>query len=108
MRARLIVFAYTLRDDVYRPAISRECGVDPINSDEFGDLRHYRNAIIRNRGILDVDTATLTVFSRGDIIGPTADQLREVFSQLIAGLNGVGIRYYGEDPGFEWGRRLNA
>ena len=107
VRARLIVFAYTLWENVYRPAISRECGVDRVDSDAFGDLRLYRNAVLHHKGKLDSDTATLTVFRKGDVIEPTADQLRQVFKQLVDGLNDLGVRYYGEDPGFEWGRRLN-
>ena len=107
VRARLIVFAYTLWEKVYRPAIRRECGVC-IDSDAFGDLRLYRNAILHRKGKLDTDTKALTVFGKGDLMEPTADQLREVFKQLVVGLNDVGVRYYGEDPGFEWGRKLNA
>lgn len=107
VRARLIVFAYTLWEKVYRPAIGQECGVHSVDSDTFGDLRHYRHAILHDRGKLDTDTKALTVFSKGDLIEPTGDQLREVFEQLVLALNDMGIRYYGEDPGFEWGRRLN-
>ena len=107
VRARLIVFAYTLWEKVYRPAISRECGVDRIDSDAFGDLRLYRHAILHHKGKLDTDTTALTVFGKGDLIEPTADQLREVFKQLVIGLNDIGVHYYGEDPGFEWGRKLN-
>ena len=108
MRARLIVFAFTLWENVYRPAISQECGVDRVDSDAFGDLRQYRNAILHDKGKLDAQTTALTVFRKGDRIEPTADQLREVFEQLVVGLNDIGGRYYGEDPGFEWGHRLNA
>lgn len=108
VRARLIVFAYTLWENVYRPAIGQECGMERVDSDAFGDLRLYRNAILHNKGKLDEDAATLTVFGKGDLIELTADQLREVFKQLVVGLNDIGVRYYGEDPGFEWGRRLNA
>ena len=108
VRARLIVFAYTLWEKVYRPTISRECGVDRIDSDAFGDLRRYRHAVLRHKGNLDTDTTALTVFGKGDLIETTADQLREVFKQLLVGLNDIGVRYYGEDPGFEWGRKLNA
>jgi len=108
VRARLVVFAYTLWENVYRPAIGQECGVDRVDSDGFGDLRLYRNAILHDKGKLHTDTTALTVFGKGDLIEPTGDQLREVFKQLISGLNDVGIRYYGEDPGFKWGRRLNA
>lgn len=50
----------------------------------------------------------LTVFAKGDLIEPTADQLRDVFGQLVVGLNDIGVRYYGEDPAFEWGRTLNG
>ena len=105
-RARLIVFAYTLWENVYRPAIGRECSVDRVDSDAFGDLRLYRNAILHHKGKLHTDTTALTVFGKGDLIEPTADQLREVFKQLAVGLNDVGVRYYGENPGFEWGRRM--
>ena len=108
VRARLIVFAYTLWEKVYRPAIGRECGADCVESDAFGDLRLYRHAILHRKGKLDSHTSTLTVFGKGDLIEPTDDQLREVFKQLVFGLNDVGVRYYGEDPGFEWGRRLNT
>jgi hypothetical protein len=107
-RARLIVFAYTLWENIYRPAIRRECGMDRIESDSFGDLRRYRHAILHRNGKLDTDTKSLTVFRKSDLIDPTADQLREVFKQLVVALNEIGIRYYGEDPGFEWGRRLNS
>lgn len=107
-RARLIVFAYTLWENVYRPAIGQECGVDRVDSDVFGDLRLYRNAILHRKGKLYTDTAALTVFGKGDLIELTSDQLREVFKQVVVGLNDIGVRYYGEDPGFEWGRRLNA
>ena len=106
-RARLIVFAYTLWDNVYRPAISQECGIQQVESDAFGDLRHYRNAILHNNGILEKDTKALTVFGKGGAIEPTIDELHDVFKQLVLGLNDVGLRYYGVDPGFEWGRRLN-
>jgi len=108
VRARLIVFAYTLWENVYRPAISRECGVDRVDSDAFGDLRMYRNAILHHKGKLHTDTTALTVFGKGDLIEPTADQLRDVFQQLVVGLNDIGARYYAANPGFEWGRRLNA
>lgn len=108
VRARLIVFAYTLWENIYRPAISKECGGNRINSDAFGDLRLYRIAILHHKGKLHSDTKVLTVFGKGDAIEPTADQLREVFKQLIVGLNDIGVRYYGEDPGFEWGHRLNV
>jgi len=108
VRARLIVFAYTLWENVYRPAISQECGVGRVDSDSFGDLRLYRHAILHHKGRLDTDTTALTVFGKGDLIEPTADQLREVFKQLVVGLNDIGVRYYVEDPGFEWGHRLNA
>lgn len=56
VRSRLIVFAYTLWENVYRPAISQECGVDPLGSDAFGDLRQYRSAILHQKGKLDNDT----------------------------------------------------
>ena len=108
VRARLIVFAYTLWDRVYRSAISQECDVKRVDSDAFGDLRLYRNAILHHKGKLHTDTSTLTVFGKGDFIEPTGDQLSEVFKQLVVGLNDIGMRYYDEDPGFEWGRRLNA
>ena len=108
VRARLIVFAYTLWEKVYRLAISQECGVDCVDSDEFGDLRQYRHAILHRKGKLHTDTTTLTVFGKGDLIEPTADQLRKVFKQLVVGLNDIGVRYYQEDPGFTWGRRLNV
>ena len=108
VRARLIVFAFTLWENVYRPEIRRECGVERIDSDEFGDLRHYRNAVLHYKGRLQTDTKALTVFTRGDVIEPTADQLRDVFKQLVFGLNEVGARYYGENPGFEWGRKING
>ena len=108
VRARLIVFAYTLWENVYRPAISRECGVNHVDSDAFGDLRQYRNAILHDKGNLHTDTTTLTVFSKGDLIEPTGDQLREVFKQLVVGLNDLGVRYYDRNPGFVWGRRLNV
>lgn len=107
-RARLIVFAYTLWEHVYRPAISQECGLQRVDNDAFGDLRHYRNAILHNKGILEHDTKALTVFGKGDAIEPTNDELHNVFKQLVLALNDVGLRYYGEDPGFEWERRLNA
>lgn len=106
-RARLIVFAYTLWENVYRPAIRQECGVDRVDADAFGDLRLYRNAILHNKGTLDADPKFLTVFGKRDVIEPTADQLRDVFEQLVVGLNDLGVRYYGEDPRFEWGRKLN-
>ena len=107
-RARLIVFAYTLWESVYRKAVSEECGIDRVESDEFGDLRRYRNAILHNRGRLQTNTKALTVFAKGDRVEPTADQLRAVFKQLVAGLNDIGTRYYGEDPGFKWGRVLDT
>lgn len=108
VRARSIVFAYTLWENVYRPTIKQECGVDSVENNEFGDLRLYRNAILHHRGKLHTDTTVLKVFSKGELIAPTADQLREIFKQLVAGLNTIGKRYYGENPGFEWGRKLNA
>ena len=108
VRARLIVFAYTLWENVYRPVISQECGVDRVNSDAFGDLRLYRNAILHHKGELDSDPSALTVFGKGEFIEPSADQLRDVFKQLVVGLNDLGVRYYGEDPGFRWGCKLNA
>ena len=104
----MIVFAYTLWENVYRPAIRQECGVDRVDSDAFGDLRLYRNALLHHKGKLHTDTEALTVFGKGDRIEPTADQLREIFKQLVVGLNDVGVRYYEEDPGFEWGLSLNA
>ncbi len=103
-RARLLVSAYALWDSDYRPIIRKECGEAHIKSDVFGDLRLYRNAILHQKGKLDDDTKVLKVFRKGDIIEPTANQLREVFEQLITGLNDLGIRYYGLNPGFEWGR----
>lgn len=106
-RARLIVFAYTLWENVCRPAIKQECGVARVESDAFGDLRLYRNAILHNTAALNAETMALTVFGKGDPIEPTADQLREVFKQLVVGLNDIGVHYYGEDPGFVWGRTLN-
>ncbi|MCY4277783.1 MAG: hypothetical protein OXE81_08125 [Gammaproteobacteria bacterium] len=106
VRARLIVFAYTLWEKVYRPAIKQECGIGRVDSDVFGDLRLYRNAILHKRASLDAPAKVLTVFAEGDLIEPTADQLREVFKQLVVGLNDIGIRYYGEDPGFVWGHVL--
>ncbi len=107
VRARLIVFAYTLWENVYRPIISQECGLDRVDSDAFGDLRLYRNAILHNNGKLETSPKVLTVFGKGDPIEPTADQLRGVFKQLVVGLNDLGVRYYGDDPRFGWGRRLN-
>ena len=94
-------------DSAYRPAISQQCRSQQVDSDAFEDLRHYRNAILHNNGILDKDTETLTVFHKGDAIEPTIDELHDVFKQLVLGLNDVGLRYYGADPGFEWGLRLN-
>ena len=108
VRARLIVFAYTLWENVYRPAIEQECDVVSVDSDAFGDLRLYRNAILHNKAALNAQTKALTVFGKGDPIEPTADQLREVFKQLVVGLNDIGIRYYEKDPGFVWGRKLNS
>jgi len=107
-RARLIVFAYTLWENVYRPTISQECSVNRVVSNAFGDLRSYRNAVLHNKGKLHTKTTALTVFGEGDLIEPTADQLREVFKELVVGLNDIGVRYYGEDPRFEWGRKLNS
>ena len=82
--------------------------MDSVDSDAFGDLRLYRNAILHNKRRLDMVPVALTVFGKGDCFEPTADRLREVFRQLVAALNDLGVRYYGENPGFEWGRKLNA
>ena len=49
IRARLIVFAYTLWEKVYRPTISQECGVEKVDSDVFGELRLYRHAILHHQ-----------------------------------------------------------
>lgn len=108
VRARLIVFAYTLWENVYRPAVRQECNVDRVDCGAFGDLRLYRNAILHHKGKLHTDMTALTVFAKGDLIEPTADQLRDVFGQMVVGLNDIGVRYYGEDPAFEWGRTLNG
>ncbi len=101
LRARLIVFTYMLWEKVYRPTICKECSVDSIESHAFGDLRLYRNAILHQNGKLDSDTKTLTVFGKDDIIHPTHNQLREIFQQLVIGLNDLGVRYYGENPDFK-------
>ena len=90
------------------PSAIADYSVERIDSDEFGDLRHYRNAVLHYKGRLQTDTKALTVFTRGDVIEPTADQLRDVFKQLVFGLNEIGARYYGENPGFEWGRKING
>lgn len=82
--------------------------MERVDSDAFGDLRQYRNAILHHKGKLHTATTALTVFGKGDLIEPTGGQLGEVFKQLVVGLNDLGVRYYGGDPGFEWGRRLNA
>lgn len=102
------VYAYTLWEHVYRPAIRRDCGLQQVDSDAFGDLRHYRNAILHNKDILENDTKALTVFGKGDATEPTNDELHDIFKQLVLALNDVELRYYGEDLGFEWERRLNA
>lgn len=106
-RARLIVFAYTLWENVYRRAIGDECGVASVDSDAFGDLRRYRHAILHNKGRLQHDPDVLSVFVKGDRVEPTADQLRAVFKQLVDALNDIGARYYGANPRFKWGHRLN-
>lgn len=107
-RARLIVFAYTLWETVYRPKISKECRGECIFHDAFGELRHYRNAILHNKGSLQVETKVLTTFRRGDLVEPTGGQLREIFKHLVLALNDIAVQYYQVNPRFEWGYRLNS
>ncbi len=107
-RARLIVFTYTLWETVYRPSISKECRGERIVHDAFGDLRHYRNAILHNKGYLQVETKVLKTFCRGDLVEPTGGQLREIFKQLVLALNDIAVQYYQVHPRFEWGYRLNS
>ena len=47
------------------------------------------------------------MFEKGEFIEPTGGQLREIFKKLVSGLNDIGVRYYGVDPIFKWGNRLN-
>lgn len=95
-RGRLMAFAFALREHVHRPAISQECGLQRVDSDAFGDLRHCRNAILHDNGMLEKGATALTVLGKGDAMEPANDELHGVFGQLAPALNDAGLTCYGE------------
>ena len=103
LRWSAIVRLYSVWEDRFRQEIADECGLDKndIQGDAHGDLRRFRNAIVHAGGRLDQEPTLLRYFTRGDSLQFSNGQLIDLFWQLTAELNALGVRHYGDDPGLE-------
>ena len=106
----VIVYAYALWEDRYRQRIAQECQVakNDIESDVFYDLNTYRQAAVHSFQRVNRKPKILGFFTKGERIEFTAQQMQELFRELIAELNRIGRVYYGSDPAFSLDQQLNT
>ena len=109
LRNSVVVFAYALWEDEYRKRIATECGLpckNKVSSDVFQDLNKYRQGILHVSGRLDKEPTVIRLFSKGDVVSFSKEQIHDLFSNLINELNQIGERYYKANPGFSLDRPL--
>ena len=101
LRWSAIVRLYSVWEDRFRQHIADECGLtkSDIQGDAHGDLRRFRRAIVHTGGRLDEEPTVLRYFTRGDSLQFSNGQVIDLFRQLTAELNALGVRHYGADPG---------
>ena len=100
-RNDVVALTYALWEDEYRKLIASECGFDEKNGIEsivFQDLNKYRQAVLHASGRLDREPEVVRLFSKGDVVAFTKEQMYTLFSTLIDELNRLGRTYYGQDP----------
>ena len=109
-RRYILVLIVAAWEDGYRGPIARECNKKckkEIESDVFHDLNKYRQGVLHASGRLDETPKVLSYFAKGDEVSPTSDQIDLVFQGLADELNRIGEKYYGQDPGLVFSRKLH-
>ncbi|HEY1932775.1 MAG TPA: hypothetical protein VGG99_12235 [Acetobacteraceae bacterium] len=101
----LLTTIYQFWEDRYRGLFASEIGSkkDEVTSDFFGDIRYIRNAIVHHRNVATVEVnkcKVLKLFTPGDAIHLTADQVRFVVRGVRLALDEICQRYLGVDGGF--------
>lgn len=104
-----IVFVYSVWETEIRPKYADALGIEPhdIKSDLFGDLRHYRHAILHNNGILDKETPTLKYVNVGEAISLSEENMKELFGKMFDELNSLSLTHTGDAFNLRFERRLN-
>lgn len=109
-RNGVVALAYALWEDEYRNQIAKECGLadkNDVESDVFQDLNKYRQAILHVSGRLDRYPKVIRLFTKGQVVSFTKDNVHVLFSHLIGELNRIGEVYYGKTPNFSLDKSLN-
>ena len=101
LRWSAIVRLYSVWEDRFRHQIANECGLtkNDIRGNAHGDLRSFRHAIVHKGGQLDEEPTALRYFTKGESLLFSNGQMIDLFRQLTAKLNVLGVRHYGADPG---------
>ncbi len=93
-----LVNIYTVWDTEVRPNYASSLGVDQseINSDVMGDLRHYRNAIVHYKGLLQRTNQTLNFVNVGDPVVLEEEDFTELLGRIFWDLEAISISQTGE------------
>lgn len=100
----LIIFAYHLWEQEYRPRIAELLGIETyeLKLPLFGDLRHLRNEILKNRGVLTENVSNrLEVISGmevGQVISFAEADIEQLVRGIKAALDGTVQSATGTDP----------
>ena len=101
---------YDLWEDKYRQRIADDLGLESeneIESDSFGDLRHYLHAITHSGGILNEEVEGLRFRSVGEPVNLSHDDRNQLFRMFIDEVNRLARVYYGTANLFVYERALN-
>lgn len=104
-----LIFVYSVWDTFVRPKYAEALDKDQteIRSDIFGDLRHYRHAIVHNNSILEVDTVALKFVPKGELVALSGNQMDELFGMLFEEVSRINFEFAGEAFELPFKRRLN-
>jgi hypothetical protein len=103
-----LVFLYTIWDTV-RPVYAQAVGCDQkeIVSDVFGDLRHYRHAIVHNDSRLAKQPAALKFIQLGELVSLRREQMDDLFRMLFDEVDRINAKFTGESLKRPFDRNLN-
>lgn len=107
-RRMAVAHVYARWEHSARALIAGEIGIadNDLKSPVFGDLRHYRQAILHVNGRLDKKTEVLPYFRKGDFVNFTKDIFHDLFVRLIDALNQIARDHYGISTGYSLDKTL--
>lgn len=105
LRQAAIVEIYALWEDHYRPRLERLAGTgkNSILSPLFGDIRHYRRAVVHNGGVLAEATEILQFVAKGSRVELSGQHFATLLEAIAEELMVVGRRYVALDLHFRVG-----